>query len=149
MGHITEYAMKQISEAFGRRLKETGVTRIQWIALYFIAKDQPITQGNLSRLMDVKDSSGGRLLDRMERDGLILRNRSQKDKRVIYVSLTDKGNSLFQELLPYGDHFNNDLIEGIEEEELKIFEKVLAKMVDNISKEKNNTIDLPEDAVDK
>ena len=149
MGHITEYAMKQISEAFGRRLKETGVTRIQWIALYFIAKDQPITQGNLSRLMDVKDSSGGRLLDRMERDGLILRNRSKKDKRVIYVSLTDKGTSLFIELLPYGDDFNNDLIEGIDEEELKIFEKVLAKMVDNISNEKDNTIDLPEDAVDK
>lgn len=135
MGHITEYAMKQISEAFGRRLKETGVTRIQWIALYFISKEEPISQSRLSRLMDVKDSSGGRLLDRMERDGLIHRRRSEKDKRVTYVSLTKRGATLFQELLPYGDNFNNDLIKGIDESDLMIFERVLDKMVNNISKD--------------
>lgn len=134
MGHITENATKQISEAFGRRLKDTGVTRIQWIGLYNIYKYQPISQRELSVLMSVKDSSATRLLDRMERDGLIERFQSEIDKRVIVVQLTGVGEEAFKKLLPYGDTFNNDLVEGISETELIIFENVLQKMIQNISK---------------
>lgn len=135
VGHITENAMKQISEAFSRRLKDTGVTRIQWIALYYISKHQPISQRELSNLMSVQDSSAARLIERMERDGLTIRTASEKDKRVTLVSLTEKGWNLFKSLLPYGDDFNNDLIKDIDESELIIFEKVLSKMIDNISKD--------------
>lgn len=134
MGHITENATKQISEAFGRRLKDTGVTRIQWIALYNISKYQPISQRELSVLMSVQDSSATRLLERMERDGLIERFQSEVDKRVIMVQLTAVGEETFERLLPYGDAFNNDLVAGISEKELIIFENVLQQMIQNISK---------------
>lgn len=134
MGHITENATKQISEAFGRRLKDTGVTRIQWIALYNISKYQPISQRELSVLMSVQDSSATRLLERMERDGLIERFQSEVDKRVIMVQLTALGEETFERLLPYGDAFNNDLVAGISEKELIIFENVLQQMIQNISK---------------
>lgn len=134
MGHITENATKQISEAFGRRLKDTGVTRIQWIALYNISKYQPISQRELSILMSVQDSSATRLLERMERDGLIERFQSEVDKRVIMVQLTAVGEETFERLLPYGDAFNNDLVAGISEKELIIFENVLQQMIQNISK---------------
>lgn len=134
MGHITENATKQISEAFGRRLKDTGVTRIQWIALYNISKYQPISQRELSVLMSVQDSSATRLLERMERDGLIERFQSEVDKRVIMVQLTAVGDETFERLLPYGDAFNNDLVAGISEKELIIFENVLQQMIQNISK---------------
>lgn len=134
MGHITENATKQISEAFGRRLKDTGVTRIQWIALYNICKYQPISQRELSVLMSVQDSSATRLLERMERDGLIERFQSEVDKRVIMVQLTALGEETFERLLPYGDAFNNDLVAGISEKELIIFENVLQQMIQNISK---------------
>ena len=127
--------MKQISEAFGKRLKDTGVTRIQWVALYYISREEPISPRELSERLGVAESSGKRLLDRMERDGLIIRKKSPSDKRVLLVTLTDSGRVLFQKLLPYGENFNNDLIRGIEERELMIFEKVLDKMLNNISKD--------------
>lgn len=127
--------MKQISEAFSRRLKDTGVTRIQWIALYYISMHQPISQRHLSNLMGVKDSSATRLIERMERDGYVVKTLSEKDKRVSLVNLTEKGTIEFSHLLSYGDDFNNALIENIEESDLLIYKKVLAKMIENINHE--------------
>jgi len=124
--------MKQISEGFGRRLQNAGITRIQWIALYYVKTNKRISQRDLSNLMNVKDSSAGRLIDRLERDELIERERNDIDRRVIYIKLTDKGDQLITELMPYGTQFNDDLVAGIDEQDLMIYESVLKKMVSNI-----------------
>lgn len=133
VGHITEIAMKQISDSFGRRFQNTGITRIQWIALYYIEKNKIISQRELSNLMNVKDSSAGRLIDRLERDSLIKRNRNELDRRTIYIQLTQKGSKLISELKSFGEKFNTDLIRGIEENDLIIYEKVLNQMLSNVS----------------
>jgi len=83
--------------------------------------------------MNVADSSAGRLLDRLERDGFIKRERDLTDRRVTYVTLTKEGDRLISELMPIGNEFNNDLMKGISEEELKIYENVLKKMILNIT----------------
>lgn len=133
VGHITENAIKQISESFGRRLQDSGVTRIQWIALYYIKTNKRISQRELSNLMNVQDSSAGRLIDRLERDGLIERERNDIDRRVIYITLSDRGDKLIFDLMPIGIKFSNDLVSGIDEEELMIYERVLKKMISNIT----------------
>ena len=127
--------MKQISEAFGRRLHNSGITKIQWIALYYIKDNPSISQRKLSNKMRVKDSSIGRLLDRLERDELVVKERSSKDRRIIYVNLTEKGDKLIEECLPIGAKFNEDLTKGISEEELKIFENVIMKLKSNVVEE--------------
>ena len=125
--------MKQISEAFGRRLQNTEITRVQWIALYYLKTMKRISQRDLSNLMNVKDSSAGRLIDRLERDGFIERERNDADRRVIYIKLTEKGDQLICDLMPIGVQFNDDLLTGIDEQELMIYEKVLKKMISNIT----------------
>lgn len=90
--------------------------------------------------MCVQDSSAGRLLDRLERDGLIMRKQNEFDRRVIMVTLTEEGDQLFTNLLPLGNQFNDDLIEGIPEDELMIFERVLTKMILNISNENTDLL---------
>lgn len=126
--------MKQIAEAFGRRLKDTGITRIQWIAMYYISTNKIISQRELSVLMHVADSSIGRLLDRLERDEMIVRLTNESDRRVTMVMLTERGIELMKKLIPYGEKFNDDLTEGIKQDELIIFQNVLDKMIENTKK---------------
>nr|WP_313164405.1 MarR family transcriptional regulator [Sedimentibacter sp.] len=106
---------------------------MQWIALYYVKTKKRISQRELSNLMNVQDSSAGRLIDRLERDGLIERERNDSDRRVIYITLSDMGDKLISDLMPIGIKFNNDLVSGIDEEELMIYEKVLKKMISNIT----------------
>lgn len=131
---MTENAMKQITEAFGQRLKDSGVTRIQWIAMYYLSQNPSISQRDLSKLMNVKDSSIGRLMDRMERDSLIDRTKSKEDRRIVFVSLTEMGRDTFSNLIGFGVDFNNELIEGLTKEEVDTFNKVLSRMVENVVK---------------
>jgi len=121
-----------ISESFGRRLESKGITRIQWIALYYLGVNRDISQKDLALKMSVKDSSIARLLDRMERDNLVRREKSIEDRRITNVFLTDKGKEMREELLPEGEKFSNILLDGISEEELQIFDDVLCKMVKNV-----------------
>jgi len=127
--------MKFVSEDFNRRLEAKGSTRIQWIALYFLNEEnKPISQKELASLMNIKDSSVARLVDRMERDGLIKRVENPKDKRVKFLELTNNGRNQIEALLPEGKYFSDLLLEGITNEELLTFYKVLDKMSINIKK---------------
>jgi DNA-binding MarR family transcriptional regulator len=133
IGYITDNTMKIISADFNRRLEQYGMTRIQWIALYYLGKNEKkLKQNELAALMKIKNSSAARLIDRMERDGLIHRVESTEDKRIKNLELSAKGYTMREQLLPEGEQFNNLLLEGITEDELKTFEIVLQKMLKNI-----------------
>jgi len=124
--------MKLISEAFGRRLESKGITRIQWIALYHLGLSDGISQRELAQSMNIKDASATRLLDRMERDGFVRREKNPQDRRITLAILTKKGKEMREKLLPEGEKFSNTLLNGITEEELQVFDAVLNKMVNNI-----------------
>ena len=133
IGFVTDAKIKCVSEDFNRRLESRGSTRIQWVAMYFLrSSDKPLRQNELAAIMNLKTPTLARLLDRMERDGLVSRVESKTDKRVNYLELTENGEKMIDDLMPVGEHFNQLLLKGISDEEVKIFEGVLAKMLANI-----------------
>lgn len=135
IGYVTTNSIKIITDAFSHRLEKKGVTRIQWIALYYLYHNENISQKELAIKMNIKDSTVARLLDRMERDELITRVKSTLDRRITYIHLTEKGKEYEAELLPEGEIYSEKLLNGISDEEIEIFEKVLNTMVENISDE--------------
>lgn len=134
--YVTENYMKQFSEAFSKRLEGTGITRIQWIALYYIYEnDNNLYQRELSKKMYIADSSVGRLIDRLERDGLVKRVKGEEDKRMIFVQLTSEGKKLFKEVLTIGESFNETLTKNISSKDLDTFHSVLNQMLINLLEE--------------
>ncbi|KTD83576.1 MarR family winged helix-turn-helix transcriptional regulator [Paenibacillus etheri] len=134
IGFITNTASKKIVDEFNRRLKDIGITKVKWTALFFIGEKDGISQKELSQKMNVNESSIARLLDRMEREKLCSRVRDSQDRRIIRINLTQEGEALRAELLPIGQNFHDDATNGISQEELHIFTTVLDKMVHNLSK---------------
>jgi len=135
IGFVTSTAMKEVTEDFNRRLEKYGSTRIQWIALYFLLRAKsPLSQKELAALMNVQDSTLARLIDRMERDGLLNRSENPNDKRMKFLELTEFGRTKAEELMPQGEDFSNLLLKDIPEEEIKIFNSVLDKILKNIDK---------------
>lgn len=130
---ITNTASKKISDEFNNRLEDSGTTRVQWMALYFIGEKDGIIQKELSQKMNVQESSIARLIDRMEKENLCYRVRDAKDRRITRVHLTPVGEELRETWLPLGEAFHNEATQGITQEELSIFKEVLDKMVHNLS----------------
>ena len=60
----------------------------------------PMTQGEVSQKVLKSVSNMTTVIDNLERDGLVRRERDAKDRRVIYVHLTEAGTSKIEEVLP-------------------------------------------------
>lgn len=132
MSYISDNSTKLISEAFEKRLKPLGVTRVQWIALYYIGEFERVNQKDLAKLMNIKESTLARLMDRMEKEDLIERLKDPKDKRITNIILTKLGQAKRKEIMPQGELFNEDVSKDISDQEMEIFLRVLSKMVSNI-----------------
>jgi len=130
---VTNKASKMIADAFNERLLSLGITRVQWIALYYLGKYEGINQKELAEKMNVKGSTMARLLDRMEKEGSIAREDDPQDKRITRLKLTEKGKELRERFLPECEKMSDIFARGLTDEEVEVFKRVLKKMVDNIS----------------
>jgi DNA-binding MarR family transcriptional regulator len=118
---------------FNERLIPLGVTRVQWMAMYYLLKYGDMSQKELGERMDIKESTVARLLDRMESEDLIIRIQTKEDRRIKYIKLTPKGKEKIEELLPEGQKMSEFFSMGITEDEIEVFKRVLQKFEENIS----------------
>lgn len=130
---INSKTSKKMADMFNERLIPLGVTRVQWIAMYFLLKYGELSQKELGERMDIKESTVARLLDRMEGEDLVIRNQTPEDRRVKYIKLTTKGKEKIEDLLPEGQKMSEFFSMGITEEEIEVFKRVLQKFMENIS----------------
>lgn len=129
---ITNNASKKISDCFNERLIKHGLTRVQWIALYFLEKYGNMSQKDLAKKMDIKGSSTARLVDRMERDGYVKRVPDKNDRRAVTLMITDSGKEMLQKLTPVGEQLSQEISKDLSAEEIAVFKKVIQKMIENV-----------------
>lgn len=73
--------------------RQSGLTVPQLLVMQAIAKEGSPSTSTLARHIVVSQATVTRIIDRLERDGVVKREKSSKDKRVVNVSLTDTGKS--------------------------------------------------------
>lgn len=131
IGFLTNVEAKKLSDAFNNRLLKRGITRVQWITMYYLNKYESLTQIELCEKLNVKPSSVVRLIDRMERDELIKRLKNPDDRRSYNITLSEKGNMFWNEVESEGEDMSKLFMKGINKDDLEVFKMVLLKMVDN------------------
>ena len=87
---------------------------------------------DIEQELNITKSVASNLVKRMVQNGLVELEASPKDKRAKFVRLTDKARSQMQEVKAFFERIDKQLMEGIDEDELLIFEKVLAQLQENI-----------------
>lgn len=73
---------------------EYGVTVPQLICLQVVVEHDGLSAGELARRVELSQSTCVGILDRMEAKGLLLRERSSRDRRVVLVKATEAGRVL-------------------------------------------------------
>lgn len=132
IGFLTNVQAKKLAEAFNNRLMDKGITRVQWIALYYLDRCESLSQMELAEKLNIKPSSVVRLMDRMERDGLVERVKNPEDRRAYNLIFTDKGREFWDTIKGEGEIMGDIFTKDISPEELNVFINVLEKMVENI-----------------
>jgi DNA-binding MarR family transcriptional regulator len=71
--------------------RETGLTTSQLLVLEAVATLDKPSPSNIAKEIQLSQATVTSLIDRMERNDLVLRQKNNNDKRVVEVSLTEKG----------------------------------------------------------
>lgn len=95
------YALREFLKFSEEAARAAGLTVQQHQALLtvkgFPGRDH-ITNGELAEWLQIKHHSAVGLVNRLEAQNLIFRERSETDKRTVYIALTPQGLELLEQL---------------------------------------------------
>jgi Transcriptional regulators len=86
------YIMKsKVQKLIDPLIQAEGLTMIQVHILFGICCGKITNVGSICREFGLNQGNGSTLCKNMEKDGLIVRDRSKEDERVVKLSITDEG----------------------------------------------------------
>jgi len=131
LGWLFMRAKQSIGAECDQRLSDHGLTHAQWVPLLTLHLHGSCPVAELVRALDIDAGAVSRLVDRLEAKNLCRRERSNEDRRVVMVSLTEQGERLTQELTAVLSDVFNAHLKGFSHAEWRTFVELLQRFVAN------------------
>ncbi|MFD1134985.1 MarR family transcriptional regulator [Paenibacillus urinalis] len=129
------YAITRTSRAVLRfltgYLRSYAITPEQWTVVKRVYEHDGITQKELAAISDKDPATLAKILDILEREGLIVRKTNKEDRRSYLIYITDQGVKLRDEVYEHLEQVFSKVLDGIPQDELAVFNKVLGQIEDN------------------
>jgi DNA-binding MarR family transcriptional regulator len=132
LGFLLNDVARFLRKRFEQRARGLGLTRAQWQVLAYLAANEGIRQGGLAELLEVEGITLVRLLDKLERRGLVKRRQHATDRRVWLLHLTDAAHPILAEMRILGDHTRSEALEGLSEKDRTQLLRALCTMKTNL-----------------
>jgi DNA-binding MarR family transcriptional regulator len=105
-----------------------GITTEQWRVLACIKSRGPLRLSDIASMLERRQNSMSMLIDRMVKVHLVRRTRDRKDRRAVFVSMTDKGKEAIEPAVPAGWEFMHKLLSPLSYDD----QRALASMLETI-----------------
>lgn len=112
-------------------LKPYGLTDAYSYFLMALYQQDGLTQSEMHKQIGIEQPTAVRTLDRMERDGLIIRIPSTTDRRAIEIKLTEKGRSYKKIIEQCAHDLNQFALNGFKEGEKHSIKQLLERLNSN------------------
>lgn len=113
---------------------EHNISEQQWRILRVLWEQNRSTSSELAKKTLLPAPSMVGVIDRMIAKGLLKRQRDAKDRRVVYVSLTDQGEALLQTLIPKVDQIYHQIIKSCDQKSWSTMINTLQTIIDTSNK---------------
>jgi DNA-binding MarR family transcriptional regulator len=90
------FSVTKTADSLVKKQIGSDLTSDQHYMLRHINQVGSCTSSELAEVFDVKKSAITAIINRLFEKGLIKRTRDENDRRVVYLTLTDKGNKLYE-----------------------------------------------------
>ncbi len=81
-----------------RRARASGMTRAQWVILFWLERQPGLSQKELAEILEVEPITVARLIDRLEARGMVERRPDAKDRRIWRLHLLPPAGDILAEL---------------------------------------------------
>jgi DNA-binding MarR family transcriptional regulator len=114
-----------------RTMAELGITSQQASILFMVASGKCLLAADLAREYGIDASAVTRLVDRLEKRGLLTRVRSIEDRRVVRLALTPEGRDIAVRMPAIFNSVTDNLLSGFTPEEVGFLKSMLRRVLSN------------------
>ena len=139
MGPLEQYlpyllnrAGARIAAAFNAEMRQIGASLQVWRVLAALREQDGRRMGDLSKTTSIEVSTLTRLVDNMEKDGLVARRREAGDARAVTLHVTAVGRRLTKRILPIAERYETVALKDFTAGETEVLKKALRRLYDNM-----------------
>lgn len=132
MGYLLRRVYTTMHDRIESAFAGHGFTLMQWIVLLYVRDGLARSATDIAR--EFRHDSGAltRVIDQLERRGLLTRERSSSDRRVVNLALTPKGRRTIEELLPVVVGQMNLALEPFTRDEFEQMRSLMERLVQHL-----------------
>lgn len=124
----------RIKKNFFDSLQKNGinVTPEQFLVLDILWEKQSLSQQNIADIIQKDKNSVTKIIDSLEKKNLVKRMVDKKDRRINKIELTPDGLALENSTTDVAINFMNDVVRGIDSQDLDKFVEVMRQLKNNL-----------------
>jgi DNA-binding MarR family transcriptional regulator len=130
-GRLLKLVLSSLVRNIDARMQPLELTAMQWEPLFLLWLGRADTVAALARECQMDCGAMTRMLDRLEAKDLVRRQRSGTDRRVVHLSLTDKGRESAAALPPVLHEELARHLQDFTDQEKDLLISMLQRMLDN------------------
>ena len=120
---------RRITKELAKRADLTGP---QLTVVKLLEQVGDLSLSELSDKIRAQNSTVTGIIDRMEREGLVLRERSKEDRRVVHIKLTAKGHTLAKEIPVEPMEIFKGALESLSVQEMRDLMRIMTKVAKRV-----------------
>lgn len=134
IGQLLIRLLKAHRGTIAERLSELNLYPGQDGLLYHLSQNDGLTMTELVEKLKIRHPTLFTMVNRMEKAGLITKEKHKIDKRTSIIFLTSKGKKLVKDLSQVWQKIEMQILEGFTDEEINNIKMLLVKITNNLSK---------------
>lgn len=128
MNRVTSRA----NQLWVRTLREHNLTIGRWQVLSVLSRFDGSRIGTIADLSGGEQPAVSRVVDQMERDGLVSRRPSLQDSRAVEVWITDRGRAVLRDLMPEANAFVQRMLRKLSIDEMRQLSALLERIFSDL-----------------
>ena len=113
IGFLISDVARLMRTAFDRRVHSLGLTRAQWLVLTRLNRRPGVSQSELADMLEIERATTGRMVDRLERKGWVIRRADPADRRINRLFLSPEADRVRVEMLDIADQTLEDALDPL------------------------------------
>jgi DNA-binding MarR family transcriptional regulator len=119
----------RISKALGERYRRRfGLSIPEWRVLAHLSQAESVSVREIHERVELDKSKVSRAAARLVADGIIAKRINSTDKRLLELSLTDKGRAIMSELVPLARDYETEILTKLPAKDRANLDRLLRRL---------------------
>lgn len=126
-------AAQRVAEGLAHVYSERfGITIPEWRIMAVLGELNEVTAKDVGHLSRMHKAKVSRAVASLEEHGLLVRRANETDRREAFLTLTPRGRSIYEGLIPMALAFQHSLVDGLSAQDLQAMDRVLKHIMARI-----------------